>query len=218
MAQTNYYEDKIATGFDRNVDFNDMKANLIQDFVLTDEKIDQLNDDNESTKRKLMNRLIYCIIAMIQLRNGSRIVEACEAFFKFLQPDSDLQTKVIVKIAKSKSIKYKKETNEKYETKTRYRKMIFPTKWITDMSKEDDIRIYFEDICNKRITKRVLDYLLNNFNCNTHSLRYAFINYMLYEKKKEMTIVAKFIGHSNVMQLVRYSQNKQADKLFDEDI
>jgi hypothetical protein len=213
-------EEKLAFGFDRGVDFNQMKENLIEDYILTKCKLQELESRINKKKylfhkRVLFSRLIYCMIAMIQLRNGSRIIEACTAFPMFLL--GDLENKVIVKIAKSKSIKYKKDTGEKYLTKTRFRKMIFPGKWI-DIYDQEGIKKYFEEIKDKRLAKRVLDYLLLHHNCNTHSLRYAFINYMLYEKKKEMTIVAKFIGHSNVMQLVRYSQNKQAEKLFDEDI
>jgi hypothetical protein len=211
-------EDKLAEGFDRGIDFNDMKDNLIEDYVLTKCKIEELKPKTKSYafhKKVLFSRLIYCLIAMIQLRNGSRIIEACTSFPMFLL--GGLDNKVVVRIAKSKCIKYKKETGEKYLTKTRFRKMIFPSQWI-DIYDEEEVKKYFEEIKDKRLAKRVLDYLLLHHKCNTHSLRYAFINYMLYEKKKEMTIVAKFIGHSNVMQLVRYSQNKQAEKLFDENI
>ena len=40
---------------------------------------------------------------------------------------------------------------------------------------------------------------------------------MLYEKKIEMPLVAKFVGHSSVGQLVRYTQLKNTNKLFDLD-
>jgi integrase len=209
----------IARGFDRGVDFKDMKKKFIAEYEALCNCIDKLDENDRyyvSKRKKFMHRLIYCLIASIQLRNGSRIIESCTALPLFLDND-DLDEKVIVKIAKSKSIKYKKDTKEKYETKARYRKMIFPTKWIT-LQFVKDIKFYLQYIEKERLMKRVLDYLLKDFKCNTHSLRYSFINFMLYDQKKEMTLVAKFIGHSNTNQLVRYSQLKESDKIFDLDI
>ncbi len=80
-----------------------------------------------------------------------------------------------------------------------------------------ELNDYLNAIPIINLKQRVLDFLLTNFKCNTHSLRYAFINYMLYEKKVEMTLVAKFVGHVDVSMLVRYSQNKNADNIFDLD-
>ncbi len=77
------------------------------------------------------------------------------------------------------------------------------------------LKTYFENINN--LEHCVLNYMLRNFQCNTHSLRYAYINYMLYDKKQQMAIVAKFVGHSNLNQLMRYTQNKEVDKMFDID-
>lgn len=208
---------KLETGFDRGINFPEMKGKLIREYETLVDTINLMDKNDRyyiTKRRKLMHRLIYCLIAMIQLRNGSRIIEACTALPLFLNKGID--EKVVVKIAKSKSIKYKKDTKEKYETKARYRKMIFPD-WIT-LEFERDFIFYLGYIDKKRLTRRVLDFLLKYFKCNTHSLRYSFINYMLYEKKKEITLIAKFIGHSNVNQLVRYTQNLQADKIFDEDI
>jgi len=212
------YEDKpdIAKGFDRGIDFKDMKKKLIVNYNFIVKFIDELNEDDKfyiRTRKKYLHRLIYNLIAMIQLRNGSRIVEACTALPLFLK--NGIDNKVIVKIAKSKSVKYK--NGEQYETKARYRKIIFPFKWITLKFKKD-IEFYIKLIDESRLMKRVLDYMLKYFNCNTHSLRYAFINFMLHDQKKEMSIVAKAVGHVNVDQMVRYTQTKNVDKLMDEDI
>jgi integrase len=212
-------EDKIEKGFDRGIDFIDMKNKLITEYNFICDFIENIQENDRSfisKRRKWMHRLLYCIIAMVQLRNGSRVSESCAALPLFLK-NTDLDDKVTVKIAKSKSIKYKANTKEKYITKTRFRKMSFPENWIT-LKFQKDLKFYLKSIQNKRLTKRVLDYLTKYFKSNSHSLRYAFINYMLYVKKKEMILVAKFIGHSNVNQLVRYTQNKEADKLFLEDI
>lgn len=215
-------EPTIAKGFDRDIEYNKMKKTLIKEYdkqFSIYEHIKQIDEERLMKRNVLVNKLIYLTIAMIQLRNGSRISEACEAIRLFIK-NENINEKVIVKIAKSKSIKYKKDTKEKYETKARYRKMMFPIQWINNdlikMIKENKDYILF--IKASRLRKRVLDFLLRNFNCNTHSLRYSFINYMLYDKKKEMSLIAKFVGHVDVSQLVRYTQMKNMDQIFDMDI
>ena len=80
------------------------------------------------------------------------------------------------------------------------------------------MQMYIGKIPLDKIKKRVLDHLLKYYSCNTHSLRYAYINFMIYNQKNEPSLVAKHVGHSNLNQLIRNTQNKQADKLFDVDI
>ncbi len=199
----------IAKGFDRDLDFEDIKTKLLNTFDIIIHKRNPKHID--------FNQLVYITISLIQLRNGSRISEAINAFKLFMTDQSN--DKVIVKIAKSESLKYNK-TGEKIHTKPRFRKIMFPNKWITF-----DIMLNFYkvdpnllDIDNDVLRKRILKYLLDHFKCNTHSLRYAFINYMLYIEKRPMTDVAKFVGHVNVSQLVRYTQLKNSDQIFDLDI
>jgi|HubBroStandDraft_3_1064219.scaffolds.fasta_scaffold07901_2 integrase len=209
----------VAHGFDRGIDFNTIKAKLIKEYDDLKSKFSDLDFDDKfyvRRKRMIFHKMIYCIIALIQLRGGSRISEAVSAFKKFITT-GNFDNKVLVKIAKSESIKYKKETKEQFKTKARYRKMMFPSDWI-EISDEEDLDFYSKVIPNKKLQKRVLDYLLQYFDCNTHSLRYAFINHMLYDQKKEMSLVARFVGHTNVQQLVTYTQQKQTDKMFDMDI
>lgn len=206
-------------GFDRGIDFNVIKDKLIKEYeIIRDQDVELDNEDKFYDRRKkmLIHKMIYCIVALIQLRNGSRISEAVNAFKQFISKDN-FNNKVLVKIAKSESTKYKKNTKEKFKTKARYRKIMFPIDWI-EIDNNDDIKIYSDNIQNKKLQKRVLDYLLKYFDCNTHSLRYAFINHMLFDLGKEMAVVAKFVGHTNVQQLVTYTQQKQTDKMFDIDI
>jgi len=214
-------EDTPQTGFDRGVNFNTIKDKLIKDYEGIIANYDNLDPNEKGYGKKkelLMRKHIYTVIAMIQLRNGSRISEAVDAFNIFMEPDRAVSEKALVKIAKSKTLKYKKNTKETYTTKTRYRKMIYPVDWIdSHIPNGENIRDFLNEY-EGNLMKRVLDYLLNNYDCNTHSLRYAFINHMLYDQKKEMALVAKFVGHSNVGQLVRYTQAKEADKLFNIDI
>jgi hypothetical protein len=41
---------------------------------------------------------------------------------------------------------------------------------------------------------------------------------MLYVEKKEPSLIAKHVGHSSTAQIVRYTQRKESDKIFDMDI
>lgn len=211
----------IDRGFDRGVDFKQKKDELIKRYEETVKEINNLNIDQRyyiSKRRKLIHRLIYLMVAMTQLINGSRISEACEGFKKFLET-KNFKSKIIVKIAKSESIKYKKDTHEKFKTKARFRHLIFPLKWfIIDDSQKDDIDFYINNIKVDVLKKRVLDYLLKHHECNTHSLRYAYINYMLYTENKPPSLIAKAVGHSNMNQLVTYTQKKESDKLLEMDI
>lgn len=210
-------EDKPATGYDRGIDYTEMKIKLITTFA--DLNKEYLEASEITTKDKLIRQITYCLVAIIQLRNASRISEACDALNKFLELekleglDNILVT---VKIAKSKSIKYKKGTHEQFVTKTRFRKMLFPH-WDLEMVLRVPIKLFLDEYVGD-LKRRVCDYLFRGFNCNTHSLRYACINYLLYDQKKEMSVVAKFVGHTGVAQLVRYTQLKESDKLFDLDI
>lgn len=216
------------TGFDRGIDFSEIKTKLITAYANTIKLLNVLTEiEYNGAERKLVNRLIYILIAMIQLMNGSRISEACYAFCHFIE-NGDFDKRIVVKLAKSETTKYK-DNGEQFKTKIRYRKIIFPLKWIPDtitprgergfLSRNIiKIQSYLDKIHPDSLKKRVLDYLLKYHDCNTHSLRYAYINYMIYDQKNEPSLVAKHVGHSNLNQLIRYTQNKQADKLFDVDI
>jgi integrase len=207
----------IAKGFDRDIDYKSMKDRLIHEFDSLFPRIATANTDYKYAM--LIHKLIYLMISMIQLRNGSRVSEAIAAFRAYLRSADDID-RVIVKIAKSDGIKYDKIKKEKKRAKARYRKIMFPDKWVsrdilTEIKSRDETK---EWIKSSRLRKRVLDYLLKNFECNTHSLRYAFINFMLYEEKRPMNDVAKFVGHVDVSMLVRYTQVKNTEQIFDLDI
>ncbi len=110
-------EEKPATGYDRNIDYAEMKNRLILEYDQV--RVKYAVEDDLKKKDALLRKIAYCTIAMIQLRNGSRISEAVEAFTKFVG-GHDISTTVTVKIAKSKSIKYERGTHRQYTTKTRF--------------------------------------------------------------------------------------------------
>lgn len=213
-------EPKVAKGFDRDIDYKLIKQKFISEYEMLINKLEELDEEDKkyiNHKKLIINKIIYLITAIIQLRNGSRIIEACKSIKLFFDKNN-FKDKIIIKIAKSESVKYKKDTKEKYVTKPRFRKIIFPNKWINEIKFIDDIKSHLLNIPIIRLKQRVLDYLLKYFDCNTHSLRYAFINFMLYDQKKEMILVAKMVGHVDVAQLVRYTQTKNIDEYLDMDI
>jgi hypothetical protein len=208
---------KIAKGFDRDIDYLTIKDKLIACYNSQCIGIDNLDKEHHRynlKKNNMIRKLMYILISLIQLRSGSRIIEAIKGLKLFLKQD-DLTIDVIVKLAKSETKKY--NGNKSFFTKARYRNMKFPIKWI-ELKYRNEIKECSKSIQNLKIRKGVLDYLLRNHKCNTHSLRYAYINYMLYTKKVEIGLVCKIVGHTNPNQIVRYTQNKNAKSVFDQDI
>lgn len=211
---------KIAVGFDRGVDYEPMKERLIKFFNDQYKLYRKIKKNEGCYNRKIkivQSKMLYTAVAMVQLRNGSRISEACQTIKSFCTI-GDLDRKVVVKIAKSESIKYK--DGEKYTTKPRYRKMIFPKEWIGDkiVKIQPILSDIFAEIPFNRLKKRVLDYLLIYHQCNTHSLRYACINYLIYVQERPLNDVAKFVGHVDLSMLTKYTQQKNCEKIFDLDM
>lgn len=210
-------------GFDRNIDYEPIKKQLINEFNI------QYNIyKNGKNIKRASNTLIFLLIEMIQLRNGSRITEAINGFKLFCK--KGINQRVTVKIckteAKKKVWRLNKEKNCKEQkeiiTKMRVRDLMFPKGWIDKNNIEELIKnLYLTNyklINNPLLKKSICKYMNRKFKCNTHSLRYAFINYMLYREKRPMTDVAKFVGHANINQLVTYTQQKNCDQIFDLDI
>lgn len=207
---------EIDKGWDRDIDFIPIKEKLLDE--LNSKHNLFLRETDRYEKQIILNKLIYIMIALIQLRNGSRISEACNAMQQFINAD-DLTQKVLVKIAKSEGMKYNNRTKKKQMSKPRYRKIMFPD-WIDeniflDVKEAKPICLNIKD---SLLRQRVRDYLLHNFDCNTHSLRYACINHLMYTQKRPMADIAKFVGHSSVNQLVTYTQQKNCDQIFDLDL
>src|SRR5271170_466526 len=76
-------EHEVSRGFDRGLDFDDIKTRLINKFKLLEEEYKNLDsNDKYYTRRKKMKiqKLMYICVALIQIRNGARISEAVSAF------------------------------------------------------------------------------------------------------------------------------------------
>jgi len=134
----------------------------------------------------------YAAISLIALRNGSRIGEAIEAFKEFLNTS---KVKIYVKVEKRK----KKED---------YRLMVIPKELV-----EEDFSMC-RDLLNKskdHIRANVNKYLHRRLGINAHSLRYAFITYML-RKGVSPSIIAAITGHKNLNMILKYTEKKEAEK------
>ena len=211
-------EGEIAKGFDRGIDYYDIKDKLIKNYKQLIVDLKELDKDKktyQTKKRITTHKIIYTLVALIQLKNASRIIEACNAMKIFIK-NNNFVDKITVKLAKSECLKTNSKTGKEFVTKARYRKMIFPIKWI-DFNLRDEIYPYLKAIKLVQLKQRTYDYLNRYFQTNTHSLRYAAINHFLFDLKKEITLIAKFCGHVDCSQMVRYTQSKNIDGLFDLD-
>jgi integrase len=137
----------------------------------------------------------YVAIALIALRNGSRIGEAIEAFREFLKTS---KVRIYVKVEK-----HKKED---------YRLMIIPKELVEeDLSMCTPLIGKDKDIIRANVNR----YLHRRLGINAHSLRYAFITYML-RKGVSPSIIAAITGHKNLNMILKYTERKEAEKVLEE--
>lgn len=209
-------------GFDRGIDFDKIKPLLLAELYKQYEIY-----KNSNFKTRAYRSLIFLLIELIQLRNGSRITEAINAFKLFIS--NGVTDKVRVKICKTGAAKkgwvLNKETNVKelkpVATQIRTRQMSFPSSWINNIDMQSllkDLASEENDLINHNgLQVLICKYMTRKFNCNTHSLRYAFINYMVYKNKKPIEIIAKFVGHKDTKQIITYTQRKHVNDIFDDE-
>lgn len=136
----------------------------------------------------------YFIIALIQLRNGSRISEAIRAFKRWVQSGVE---ELHVEVSKKK--------------KPESRLMIIPH----DLA---EFRLECLDLANVddfKLKKRVQSVLYRYAKLNTHSLRYAYITYLLRQGVNP-AIVSKLIHHSKLETLLHYVQSKASEDVLRE--
>ena len=134
----------------------------------------------------------YDAILLIQLRNGSRISEAVRAFKQFLTTKG-LELEVPV---------------SKKRGKLEQRLMIIPQELQSIISPCFDLK----DVDEKVLVNRVKFYCVHTYNFNTHSLRYAFITYLL-RLGVNPSIIAKITKHSRLDFILTYTQEKTAEEI-----
>jgi site-specific recombinase XerD len=124
-------------------------------------------------------------ILLLALLNGLRISEAIECYYKWLE--NPAVKEMAVKVAKSKKDKYRVCVTEGLDAVDHeYTKHL-------DRPTPNNLQVW----------------TIQHFKFNTHSLRYAFINYMLQQGYDPAT-VSKIIAHSRLETLMSYIQEKRA--------
>lgn len=156
--------------------------------------------DYQFVYSKLLNKMkrnnkkvvkCYCSILLIQLRNGARISEAVRAFKLWLQTGKN---EVMVNVSKKKKIDL--------------RLMVIPTE-LSDLRGEC---VFLSDVGDDVLVKRVKAWSARSLKINTHSLRYAFITYLL-KQGVNPAIVSKITKHSKLDFILTYTQQKIADEI-----
>ena len=150
----------------------------------------------EHYRRRAFRHYTYAIILLIQLRNGSRISEAIEGLRKFIESG---KRKIEVRVRKHK--------------KPEYRLMILPK----ELSIKDLLpcKAVVDEVEEEKLKKRVQLYARRELGINTHSLRYAFITYLL-KKGISPSLIAKITHHRNLNYILTYTQQKTANEILEE--
>lgn len=137
-------------------------------------------------KTHLRKHKCYDSILLIQLRNGSRVSEAVRAYMEYLKTK---KTEVEVLVSKKK--------------KAEKRLMIIP-----EVALCEELLLVDE----RKLVDRVKHYCINTYKINTHSLRYAFITYLL-KQGVNPAIISKITKHSKLDFILTYTQEKISEEV-----
>lgn len=173
--------------FDKGVDYTEANTKF------TDEINKLINQDYLNSHE--LKRLTYLVISLVQLQNGSRISETINAVKQFIM-DHELKIAVVTISKRKDGFK---------------RKMLLPEMITPEMLARIKPEIKNDSI--EKISKKIRMFLTRHYGWNTHSLRYALINYLAIEKKVPVNLVSKLVGHKNLNQLLTYTQNRHVDDL-----
>jgi Phage integrase family. len=156
--------------------------------------------DFEEAYRRMLGHMLssgspYDVVLLIQLRNGSRVGEAVEATMRFCASGQDL---VLVRIEKHKD-------ND-------LRLMVLP-----EELRSGEGRQLLSEACAALSALRspkaaVKVYCRRTYGFNTHSLRYAFVSYLL-KRGVSPSIVAKITGHRSLDHILHYTEMKTAEDI-----
>jgi integrase len=140
----------------------------------------------------------YDAVLLLQLRNGARVSEALRGFLAYVRGEAKFHPhhrKLVVTVQVSK----KKRPEE--------RLIVIPEE-LKEMDLSDCKALLKEDPL--KLKRRIEQYARDKYGFNTHSLRYAFITYMLL-RGVNPSIVAKITRHSRLDFILRYTQEKRAE-------
>jgi integrase len=132
----------------------------------------------------------YSAVLLLQLRNGLRIGEAVDAFTTF------------VKTGKREFMVFVEKKRRPEE-----RLVVVPPEL------DDNVRLSCVDVATtdrKVLVNRIKNWVRSALGFNTHSLRYAFITYLLRQGVNP-AIIAKITKHSRLDFVLNYTQSKAAE-------
>lgn len=136
----------------------------------------------------------YAAIALIQLTNGSRASEAVRAFQQYLRTR---EPKLSVRISKKRS--------------PQERLMVIPASvQRLDLTQCVELATTTEE----KLTTRYKVWVHRNLGLNSHSLRYAFVTFLV-SQGLEPTLVAKITGHSRLDFILHYTQRRKAEDILE---
>jgi len=127
-------------------------------------------------------------ILILALLNGLRISEAIDCYYQWLEGNG-AESRFNVKLAKSKD---------------RFRLCLIPSIF-------DKVDLAATKGLPRPRKQALNNFSRRNFGFNTHSLRYAFINYLL-SKGVDVPLVSKIVGHKNLDTILAYIQSKRAQE------
>ena len=149
----------------------------------------KLKEEGKKEGVRKISRMAHYITALIQLCNGSRASEAVDAFNKWRETG---KREVEVRVRK-----------KRYGD---YRLVVIPSEV---MKYRNTIRYYNQS------TSKYKNFIRQNFDFNTHSLRYAFVTH-LAGKGVSPQLIAKITHHEKIDMILNYTQQKRADELLRE--
>lgn len=175
-------------GWSKQVEYEKLYNAFIRDYKMLKKK------DNWTKRDK--KRFFYLISALTQLKNGTRASETIDALLKFVKEKKKevlIQTK-----KKSKELRY----------------VILPAEIsFSDLDKVRDLILYFDErdynFIKNKFVKNYSKFLTNNYNVNSHTLRYAFITY-LSKQGVSAQVIQQITKHSRLEYITYYTNQSLA--------
>jgi len=173
----------------KNVDFNDILRKIKTNLEIQYKKLES------GTESKLdIKRFLYYSIALLQLTNGLRSTEAIKGLQIFLKKK---EKEINIIAGKSKIERW----------------VIIPP---ILLEYYDELKKYGEILKNIR-KQSYYNFIKNNLKINPHSLRYAFINYMI-SKGIEPEKLVVYMGYSSFKHMINYYRVASAKDLIIKEI
>lgn len=173
-------------GWDQGLDYEKTYKLLLKD----------LEEAKKKVGPRALKRRLYLIIALTQLRNGSRIGEAIDFIYSISQ---DYKREALITVEKRRDNHQRLMVLPKEITKTD----ILTIKGILEELKTHG---------KKGLVVKISTWIKKTYGFNTHSLRYAFVSY-LAKKGYPPQLIAKITGHRRLDYILHYTQEKMAKEI-----